>query len=150
MRRLLTLRDEAGAVGGYEALPLSILVLVVGTLLIANTWAVIDTKIAVTAAAREAARAYVEAPGPDAALASAIAAARESVIGEGMRISPEVEVAGSHTRCTRIQARVTTVVPAVRLPWVGGLASMRVTSTASEVVDPLRSGIAGEATCLAP
>ena len=53
--------DERGAVGGIEVLPLGMLVLVVGTLLVVNAWAVVDAKLAASAAAREAARAYVEA-----------------------------------------------------------------------------------------
>ena len=41
-------------------LPFGVLIFVVGSLLIANAWAVVDAKLATTAAAREAARAYVE------------------------------------------------------------------------------------------
>ncbi len=55
-------RDDRGQVAGIEAVPFGILIFVVGALLIANAWAVIDVKMAVTSAAREAARTYVEAP----------------------------------------------------------------------------------------
>ena len=37
---------DAGQVGGIEALPFGLLIFVVGTLLIANAWAVIDAKFA--------------------------------------------------------------------------------------------------------
>ena len=55
------IRDEAGQAGGLEGIAFGLLIFVLGTLLIANAWAVVDTKLAVTAAAREAARAFVEA-----------------------------------------------------------------------------------------
>ena len=45
-----------------EVIPFGVLTFVVGALLIANAWAVVDAKMAVSAAAREATRAYVEAP----------------------------------------------------------------------------------------
>ena len=44
-------RDESGQ-AGIEVLPFGILTFVVGALLVANAWAVIDAKIAVSAAAR--------------------------------------------------------------------------------------------------
>ena len=55
-------RDDRGQVAGIEVLPFGFLVLVAGTLLVVNAWAVVDAKFAVDAAVREAARAYVEAP----------------------------------------------------------------------------------------
>ena len=52
---------DGGQVGGIEALPFGLLVFVVGALLVANAWAVVDAKLAVDAAARQATRHYVEA-----------------------------------------------------------------------------------------
>jgi hypothetical protein len=45
-------RDETGAVGGIEVLPFALLVFVAGTLLLANAWAVVEGKVAASAAAR--------------------------------------------------------------------------------------------------
>ena len=53
-------RGDAGQVGGIEALPFGLLVFVVGALLIANAWAVVDAKFATDAAARQAVRTFVE------------------------------------------------------------------------------------------
>src|SRR4029079_720569 len=53
---------ERGVVGGIEVLPFGFLIFVVGSLVIANAWAVIDARMAADAAARQAARAYVESP----------------------------------------------------------------------------------------
>ena len=37
--------DDRGQVGGIEALPFGLLVFVVGALLVANTWAVVDASV---------------------------------------------------------------------------------------------------------
>ena len=69
-------RGDRGQVGGVEALPFGVLVFVVGVLLVVNLWAIVDAKVAATSAAREAARAYVEAADGAEAEGDAIAAAR--------------------------------------------------------------------------
>ena len=69
------LRGDAGQVAGIESIPFGLLVLIVGILLVAHTWAVVDAKFVATAAAREATRAYVESTEPDAAEAARRAAA---------------------------------------------------------------------------
>lgn len=143
-------RDERGAVGGIEVLPLGVLVMVVGTLLVANAWAVVDTKVAATAAAREAARAYVEAPDRRAAEAAAHSAAAEALAGHG-RAPRRMDVrrtTGSFTRCERIAFEVSYPVPALALPWIGGFErAFTVSARHSEIVDPYRSGIEGRADC---
>ena len=62
-------RGDAGQVGGIEALPFGLLIFVVGSLLIANAWAVVDAKFATDAAARQAVRTFVEADDPQTAAA---------------------------------------------------------------------------------
>ena len=69
------LRGDVGQVAGIESIPFGLLVLIVGILLVAHTWAVVDAKFVATAAAREATRAYVESTEPDAAEAARRAAA---------------------------------------------------------------------------
>ena len=151
MRRLLTrLADDDGVVGGVEALPFGLLVFVVGTLIVVNAWGVVDAKMSVATAAREAARAYVEAaPGVDPEVV-----ARETAVetlrslGRTAR-APSVEIAGEFVRCARVRATVSYRIPALRLPWIGGMGSFTARSTATEIVDPLRSGLPGEANCVA-
>ena len=150
MRRLLMRADdEGGVVGGLEALPFGVLVFVVGTLIIVNAWGVVDAKMTVATAAREAARAYVEAPVGSNAEALAQAAAERTVdaLGRAAR-DPQITVSGDFARCNRISATVAYPIPALRLPWVGSLGSFTARSTASEIVDPLRSGVAGAADCV--
>lgn len=75
-------RTESGQ-AGIEVVPFGLLTFVVATLLVANAWAVLDAKIAVSSAALEATRAYVEATSEVDPLGVADAAAREAVRGAG-------------------------------------------------------------------
>ena len=149
LRILGRLRREDGVVGGVEALPFGVLVFVVGSLIVVNAWGVVDAKMAVASAAREAVRAFVEAPaGTDAELEGRRAAARTmQALGRTGR-EPGIEVRGDLTRCARVTATVSYDIPAIRLPWVRDWGTLTARSTASEIVDPLRSGLEGEATCI--
>ena len=142
--------DERGQAGGFEVLPFGLLVLVVGTLLVANAWGVIDAKLAVTASAREAARVFVEAQTEDEGAAAAERAAKEAIAGHGRdpkRLT--IERSGRFTRCGRVTFVVTYPVPTVQLPWIGGFGGSVITAKAvhSELVDPFRSGLTGNAAC---
>ena len=143
-------RDEGGQVGGVEALVLGALVFVAGVLLIANAWGVVDAKLAASSAAREAARAYVEAPSATAALPAARAAAAEALAGHG-RSSARAEVvivSGAFVRCTRVTFEVRHLVPMLRIPFLGPAgAAFTARARHSELVDPYRSGLTGTASC---
>lgn len=150
MRRLLRrLHAEDGMVGGVEALPFGILVFVVGTLIVVNAWAVVDAKMTVATAAREAVRAFVESPAAGSARADGVQAAQRTMqaLGRTGR-TPGIAVDGDFRRCARVTATVTYDIPALRLPWTSGFGTLTARSTASEIVDPLRSGLEGEATCI--
>jgi len=143
-------RDEAGQVGGLEAVVFGVLVFVVGTLVVVNAWGVIDAKLAAGAAAREAARAYVEAADGSGAATAAQDAARESVRGHGR--DPDAMtmkvVAGGFSRCDRVTIEVTYPVPLIVVPWIGhARTGFTAAARYSEVVDPYRGGLAGSATC---
>ena len=144
---------ERGAIAGIEALPLGFLLFVAGTLFIANVWAVIDAKLAVTAAAREATRAYVEAHDDEAAEAEAEIAAFETLDAHGRdhrdRVTLDApQLDGPFARCTRVTITVHYRVPALAVPWLGGLGDgIDAVATHSEVIDPYRSGPA-EGACL--
>jgi hypothetical protein len=142
--------DERGQVGGLEALPFGVLVFVVGALLVANVWGVIDAKLAATAAAREATRAFVESPDEEQAEVDAAAAAAEAIEGHGR--APERLVLrrleGSFRRCTRVTYEASYPVPAIALPWIGGFGhGFTARGRHSELVDPFRSGLPGRAAC---
>ena len=145
-----TWRDDRGQVGGIEVIPFGLLIFVVGGLLVANAWAVIDAKMAVTSVAREAARSYVEAPDERTASERAVAAGRAAIVGHGrdagrLRLEPD---ATDFARCGQVTFAASYPVPAITLPWIGGFGrSFTVRASHSELVDPYRSGLPGAASC---
>lgn len=147
--------DERGQVGGIEGLVFGVLVFVFGTLLVANAWGVIDAKLAVTSAAREAARTYVETTSAADAYGAALAASDAALAAHGRdRSRADLEVGvdaggtGRFARCARAVAEVRYVVPLVAIPLLGQAGNgVTVTARHSEVVDPYRSGLPGTASC---
>ncbi|HUQ62286.1 MAG TPA: hypothetical protein VM121_00850 [Acidimicrobiales bacterium] len=136
--------DESGQVAGIEAIPFGVLVFVVGVLLVANAWAVVDAKMAVSSAAREATRAYVEAPVGADPLAEAQVAAEEAVRGAGRdpRRLRVTTLESGFTRCQSIKIEVAYAVPAITLPWIGSYGDgYTAAARHTEIVDPFRSGV---------
>ncbi|MGY6500318.1 MAG: hypothetical protein ACXIVQ_05385 [Acidimicrobiales bacterium] len=144
-------RDDRGQVAGIEVLPFGFLIFVVGALLLANAWAVVDAKFAVTAAAREATRIYVESSDPQTADARAREAATAVAVGHGRDASDiSVVIVADHgfTRCGVVSSEVTVVVPSLTLPFIGGFGRrFSVRATHTERIDPYRSGLTGTAAC---
>ena len=137
-------RDESGQVAGIEAIPFGLLVFVVGVLLVTNAWAVIDAKMTVASAAREAARAYVEAVDAGDAPVAAQAAAGD-VVRAGGRDPARLELtspSSGFTRCQRVTFVAAYPVPAITLPWIGGVGhGFTARARPSALVDPYRSGV---------
>jgi hypothetical protein len=142
--------DEAGFIGGLWGFIFGLLLFVVGTLMVARAWAVVDTKFAVDAAARQAVRTYVEAPAAASAGTEAQAAADTSLAGYG-RLPAEATVtllAGAFARCSRVTISVSYPSPWLELPWLGRVGTAgRVRAAHSELVDPFRAGLPGTSTC---
>jgi hypothetical protein len=137
-------------VGGIEALPFGLLIFVAGSLLIANAWAVVDAKLATDAAARQAARTFVEATDEQLAFDAAAEAGRAAIAGHGRdpdRAAITPVGAFGLARCDRATFEATYEVPALSIPLIGGYgtAPFAVRSSHSEIVDPFRSGLDGEA-----
>jgi hypothetical protein len=135
-------RGERGQAGGMEVLPFGLLIFVGGALLLVNIWGVVDTKFAADAAAREAARWVVESAG--------LGTTPEADHGKRRPVEVTVSPAdAAFVRCERISVVVETSVPAIRLPFLGGYGTpFEVRATHAELVDPTRSGVDGEATCI--
>jgi hypothetical protein len=140
---------EAGQVGGIEALGFGVLVLVAGTLVLANAWAVVDAKLATAAAAREAARAYVEAStNPEGAGRQQAADAFSGAGRDAGRLNLSFRTSGGLRRCGRITVEASYWVPTVRLPVISRAAGhFEVRARHSELVDPYRAGLPGTAAC---
>lgn len=148
---------EDGAAAGAEALVFGVLIFVMGTLIVVNAWGVVDAKLAVSSAAREAARIAVETTvgGSDPSAAARIAA-EATLAGHGRdpgRITRfELQQAdpsdGVLTRCERVFVDISIDVETVRVPWVGAFGgTVEVNGSHTEVVDPYRSGVAGTVDC---
>jgi hypothetical protein len=133
-----------------EALPFGLLIFVVGSLLVANAWAVVDAKFAADAAAREAVRVFVEAdPVGGDPTSRARSAGLDAIAGHGRDPSRATvqPVGGAElTRCSRVTFEAVYEVPALTLPFIGryGRGPFTVRSTSSEIVDPFRDGLPGE------
>ena len=126
------------------------LLFVAGTLLIAFAWGVVDTKSATGEAARQAARTYVEAPNASMAAVEASAAADQALSGYGRNpaMANVALVGGTFARCDRVTIAVSYPAPVLYLPFVGTVGrSITVRSTHSELVDPYRTGLPGQAVC---
>lgn len=149
--RHVRLRCDSGQVAGIEVLPFGFLLFVCVTLLFVNVWGVIDAKLAVTSAAREAARAYSESANASEAQRAATTRARETLGAYGrdaQSASIDVVALQPFGRCARSKITVHYQVPAIRLPFIGGLdGPQRVESSFTEVVDPFRNHLAGAAKC---
>ena len=142
-------RDSGGAVG-FELLPFLVLVFVVGALMIAQAWSVLDAKLATNSAAREATRTFVEhqAGAEAAALASALDAGAAAARAHNPARDTAVSlVEGALVRCERVTFEAEQSIDLLRVPLLGGAGTMTVRSTHSEIVDPFRDGLDGEASC---
>lgn len=140
------MRDEGGFVGGFEVLPFGLLVFVAGSLLLANAWAVIDGTLAADAAAREAVRAYVEAPSAAVAERAAVEAAMATIEGHGRdpeRAAVRWEVGPDFARCAPNAIVVEYRVPTFTMPFLGSFGGgvIHTSGRHREVVDPYRGGL---------
>lgn len=138
--------------GGAEALTFGVLIFVVGTLLIVNAWGVIDAKVAASASAREATRVLVESAEDAPRLTIADQVVRDTLAGHGKdpsRLVGTPDVQGDFARCARIRVEVRYRVPTITVPWIGGLGAgnLEVRGSHTELVDPFRGGLTGEADC---
>lgn len=143
-------RGEQGQVGGLDALVFGVVVFVLGVLVIANSWGVIDAKLAASSAASDAARAYVQLVNSDPAAAAGAAAAQAITDSGRSAARMNLTLTGAPTRCGAVLAVVRYRVPVVIVPLLGGFGDgFTVEATHAELLDPYRSGLSGEATCAA-
>lgn len=123
----------------------------VGILVVANAWAVIDAKMAASAAAREAVRAYVETRAGDDPIARARSAADSAIQGVGRdpRKLTLVPVDASFERCAEVTFEARYPIPLLTIPLIGRFGSgFTAVSRHSEIVDPFRDAVPeGARTC---
>ena len=143
--------SEAGQAGA-EAVAIALLLGITIILLFANVWILVDAKMRVSEAAREGARAVVEASSPaQMTRATAQAAGAEALSGTSRLVgTPEffVEPIDGFGRCARMVVRVRTRIRTLTLPFVGKWSpDYEVQSRHTEIIDPFRSGLDGELNC---
>ena len=144
--------NEDGQVGGVEGLVFGVLVFVLGTLIVANAWGVVDAKMAAGSAAREATRAFVESDASSSADAfvEAEVVARRTIAGYGRDPAKLVVVAeeGALARCARVTVRTEYPVPLISLPLFGAHGTgFTAVGRHSEIVDPYRAGLRDRGAC---
>jgi len=135
-------RGQGGFVAGSDGLIFGTLVLLCGSLMIINAWAVIDTRVALDSAAREYLRTYGEQPDGPTARAAGERAARTVLSRRGtdsshltFTIEPRVESFGP---CQLAEVGLIVTVPAIEVPFLDGVGSRSVTVTHTELVDAHR------------
>lgn len=155
-------RSEDGLLGGVDALAFGALVFIAGTILVLNAWSVVDARMAVGAAAREAVRTIVEdtsgdLAGGQAQIADLEQRARDNAAtamtqhGKDVDAQPlavAFEPLDENLRCATVRVAVTWKAPAIALPFVGVFRDgIDVTIEHQGRIDPFRAGVAGEVSC---
>jgi hypothetical protein len=141
-------RGDAGVVAGGDAVVFGVLLFVVGSLMITNLWSIVDARTAAQSAARESARTVVETDDVGSVVVQAEVVAVATWQSYGRTSAIGVTLDGSMQRCAPITVTVTAQVPLVRLPLIGWDAGRtEVSASHTEIVDPFRSGVPGQAAC---
>lgn len=141
-------RGQSGALAGSDGLLFATLILLGGSLALLNVWAIIDTRAALDAAAREYLRSYTEQSSPETALIAGDRAARELLDQRGTPLNALRVVAPDAARfgpCEPTLVALEAVVPAARLPFLDDLGTRRIRVEHRELVDPHREVTAGHA-----
>lgn len=141
-----SIRDQRGVLAGADGVLFATLILLAGSLAVLNIWAIIDTRTALDAAAREYLRSYTEQTSPADALAAGRAAAESVLVARGgpirsLRIEPPD--AATFGPCQPSAVAIEAEVPGARLPFLDDLGSRRVRVTHLELVDPHREVASG-------
>lgn len=141
-------RDERGQAAGIETIPFGILVFIAGTILAINVWAVVDTRMAVDAAAHAYLRSYTAASSRDVARLAGDAAARHSLEARGITgtatISAPTQV---FAPCRVAEVTISVQVVAIRAPFLEGIGTTSVRAREAELIEPF-SAAGGSDTAL--
>ncbi|MHB1139388.1 MAG: hypothetical protein ACYC2O_10565, partial [Microthrixaceae bacterium] len=133
--------EERGAVAGVEALLFSVLILVAGSVLLVNAWAVLDTRAGLDAAAREFTRSFTEQQDAGTALRIADSAARASLEHRGIDpdlVRVSVELPLGFGPCAPVEVSVQRQVAWLRAPFLGQVGDTLVRVEHRELVDAHR------------
>jgi hypothetical protein len=143
-----THRGQTGALAGSDGLLFATLILLGGSLALLNVWAIIDTRAALDAAARDYLRSYTEQSSPEAAADAGERAARELLEQRGTPLGSLRIIVPDTARfgpCEPALVALEAVVPAARLPFLDDLGARRIRVEHRELVDPHREVTTGHA-----
>ena len=132
---------QAGMLAGSDGLLFAMLILLAGSLALVNIWAMIDTRAALDAAARDYLRTYTEQSDPASAARAGDHAARSVLDQRGtplrsLRIDPPDRT--TFGPCQPVAVTIEAEVPAARLPFLDDLGARQIRVTHRELVDPHR------------
>jgi hypothetical protein len=141
-------RGERGVVAGLEGLVFASLILLGGTILAIDAWAVVDTRSALDGAAREYLRAYSESSDPTTATRNGEAALQQVLadrpqLRRRLRVTPPAPA--RFGPCSEAEVILATTVPSVRIPYVGDFGTTTVQVRHRELVDAHREVTPGAA-----
>ena len=137
------LRDDRGVVGGADILLFAIVGLAFTSLVILNVWFAVDTSFAVSAAAREGARTFVESPEgsaePEAAMARVMS---EYGLDNPANMTNSILIRGdgNFERCALVTSTAEYRINLLAVPFFGDFGSHTITAQHTEIIDPFRSG----------
>jgi hypothetical protein len=141
-------QEEAGEIGGLDALVFGTAAFVVALLAWASAWRVLDAAQAASSAANAGLAQALQADGTRQARRVATATATEVLRTYGYAgAHPTVTLHGHLARCARIEVSVRAAVPLVRLPLISAPATIEVQGRAGGLVDPFAPGLEGTDRC---
>ncbi len=139
------LRDDRGIVGGADVLLFGFVGVVFTSLVIMNVWFAVDTSLAVSAAAREGARTFVESEQGSAS--GDAQAAMANVMGQygldnpaNMTNTVAVRDGAGFERCALVTSTAEYRINLLSVPLFGTFGSHTITAQHTEIIDPFRSG----------
>ena len=137
------IRDDRGVVAGSDVLFFGVVMITFTSLVIMNAWLAIDASLAVSNAAREGARTFVESD-PAQAQGRSEAAMNEVMAQYGRNdgsLSHSISIdGGTFARCAVVTTVANYDIDLISVPFFGAFGNYTISATHSERIDPFRSG----------
>lgn len=134
-------RSERGVVAGGEGLVFGVLILLAGSLVLINIWAMVDTRAALDAATREYLRTYTEQSSSGEARLLGEISARNSLRLRGSHtqdLSIEVDQPAGFGPCSAVTVRISATVRWFKVPFLTSFGDARLTAQNRELIDASR------------
>ena len=137
------IKDDRGVVGGTDVLFFGVVMITFTAMVITNAWLAIDASLAVSNAAREGARTFVESD-PTQAQGLSEAAMNEVMDQYGRDDGSDSHFisidGGVFARCAVVTTTSNYDIDLISVPLFGSFGTYTISATHSERIDPFRSG----------